>query len=1846
MEFAVGGLGVAYDKMVILASGNVGTAPGYPLTVANDDFGLGSGMIKFATHAMPWYRTVSVGVDNAAGGGSVTLGRSNATGAASGAITLGISNSVTSDQGIAIGISNAATNLSVAIGSGINNSNVGTLQIGPSNTAKVAIDAAGNVGIGTTAPSSILHVSKSQNAKSHLSMDNTNTGGLAQSDFEATSDAGTIAFGMNGSAAGNSAYVWNYANNALQFGTNNVERMRILAGGNVGIGTTAPAHKLQVIGGHVMLDNGRELTAASVVSGGYQLIGSKTGSDIIRIGDHTQSYSTEVDFFNSASANPDVVFKNGNVGIGTSTPNHALEISSGSSQFPVALNILSTTHATSRRAELMLGGNWEMGQDLHGNGTKDLYFYDNAAGGNTRLMIDTSGNVGIGTTTPSSKLEVAGQVTITGGSPGAGKVLTSDAAGLASWATAPAGSVSGLTAAAGTGTIDNTNYAQTWNWSTATTQSPLSLSANALTTGSLLNVTSSNAALNSTSGLLNVANTGASTTGMVARIQSSSAAGSGLTVLANGNVGIGTSTPSSTLDVNGTVSASIVGVGIGHIGGGDGYGCSGCATSATFTPYGSDGITTFNNNWGGMYLFKTANVTKFIIAGDNVGIGTNVSPSYLLDIAGTGAAIQDELRLQNNVAAENNAGSGLLFGANRLTSGLTNVARISGLITDITDANYRGALTFSTASNSNPEERVRIDSTGNVGIGTTSPSNLLTLYGSPNIQLSQSSGGVGIGAQLTYDQVGQARTAVGFGTASGGASYIILSTEDGGALTEKMRIDGSGNVGIGTSNPTAKVEAVAVPSLSTGIQVGAKVTVMGNSGDSADFVGVSSTVNNDDLGSYLSSQYGGYFSAGGAGSMMNSYGVYAVSSATDASTQSIGVYGSSPQLGVSGESSAGTGVQGVTNSGVAVRAHASLAGGFGLYSFATKNYFSGSVGIGTSSPSALLDVSASTGGIALLSRADTSASSGDTIGKLQFWNNDTELTTQKIFADIEVQAAQTVATDAAAGNLLFRTTGTTAGGAPTERMRIDSAGNVGIGTTAPGSALEVAGQVKITGGVPGAGKVLTSDAAGLASWTAPSAGSVSGLSAASASQTLANTDFSQTWNWDAVTAGSGLNLGSSSVTSGTLFNTASTSTAMTGTLGNFVLSGDNAANTGSVLKATVAGVSSAAVPLMVTNGGTGMSFRVNDNGSDSDATPFVVDNAGKVGIGTTSPAGTLTISGLDTSTLLLSNPTTQAGGFRNSPMLKLDGNVWNGVGGNKTMTSSIQLIATNYNGNPTESRLGLSVATDSAAPTEKMSISSTGNVGIGTTSPENVLHIENAATTLMKVRSTGAVGTGRSLIQVLRGTVGSEDGWDLSSNISNASDEFTLREVTSGSGTFNRLTILKGGNVGIGTTTPSSLLHVAKNFTTSTGWDVSTNIEADISGSFASYNASVGLDVGASTASTGAGGAETYGVSSWVSTGNDAKVQTAYGIVNNMITHTSDFGYSMSIQDSNSSTGGTVYGLYINLDNAATTRYGIYQTSANTNYFAGNVGIGTTAPTEALEVNANILGHGWIDTVVSNDWPGIGVWTSGTGNFYGEFQLNSSRGTAAARTATQANDVLGAFRWAGWGTSAQQISAEISAVATQNFTNTTRATDLMFLTSANASANSEKMRITGAGNVGIGLTNPTYQLQLSTDSAAKPGTSTWTIASDARLKDVRAAFSRGLDALEGINPIYFKYKSGNPLDLPADKEYVGIIAQDAAKTVPEAVQIDDRGYLHLTNDAIIWTILNAVKELYHKWLDDKAVVQSEIAALESGKADKEELVRLRAENEELKARLELENVEIKARLDRLEAGGALGPVKQ
>ena len=89
---------------------------------------------------------------------------------------------------------------------------------------------------------------------------------------------------------------------------------------------------------------------------------------------------------------------NNRVGIGTSSPQGFLDISSGNEQFPSALRIQTTSHATSRRAGIQFGSNassqWVMGTDGSGNGLNNFFLFDASSGvGLERMRIDASGRV-------------------------------------------------------------------------------------------------------------------------------------------------------------------------------------------------------------------------------------------------------------------------------------------------------------------------------------------------------------------------------------------------------------------------------------------------------------------------------------------------------------------------------------------------------------------------------------------------------------------------------------------------------------------------------------------------------------------------------------------------------------------------------------------------------------------------------------------------------------------------------------------------------------------------------------------------------------------------------------------------------------------------------------------------------------------------------------------------------------------------------------------------------------------------------------------------------------------------------------------------------------------------------------------------------------------------------------------------------------------------------------------------------------------------------------------------------------------------------------------------------------
>jgi hypothetical protein len=127
-----------------------------------------------------------------------------------------------------------------------------------------------------------------------------------------------------------------------------------------------------------------------------------------------------------------------------------------------------------------------------------------------------------------------------------------------------------------------------------------------------------------------------------------------------------------------------------------------------------------------------------------------------------------------------------------------------------TDAGSGGKFVIQTKRNGDTAlDRLTIDDDGNVGIGTTSPSN--TLYVERNasnstggITISNASTGTGYGGQLTFIAGSEGvQGAIQVQSSAANTTEMKFQTTIGGTLTEHMRIDSSGNVGIGTTSPSA-----------------------------------------------------------------------------------------------------------------------------------------------------------------------------------------------------------------------------------------------------------------------------------------------------------------------------------------------------------------------------------------------------------------------------------------------------------------------------------------------------------------------------------------------------------------------------------------------------------------------------------------------------------------------------------------------------------------------------------------------------------------------------------------------------------------------------------------------------------------------------------------------------------------------------------------------------------------------------------------------------------------------------------------------------------------------------------
>src|SRR6185295_7597781 len=115
------------------------------------------------------------------------------------------------------------------------------------------------------------------------------------------------------------------------------------------------------------------------------------------------------------------------------------------------------------------------------------------------------------------------------------------------------------------------------------------------------------------------------------------------------------------------------------------------------------------------------------------------------------------------------------------------------------------------------------------------------------------------------------------------------------------------------------------------------------------------------------------------------------------------------------------------------------------------------------------------------------------------------------------------------------------------------------------------------------------------------------------------------------------------------------------------------------------------------------------------------------------------------------------------------------------------------------------------------------------------------------------------------------------------------------------------------------------------------------------------------------------------------------------------------------------------------------------------------------------------------------------------------------------------------------------------------------------------------GRVGINTTIPDQAFTVN-GNASKGGGGSWAVFSDERLKDIKGGFTLGLKAVMQLQPLRYVYKRDNALGIKSEGEHIGFGAQAVQKIIPEAVMKNDKGYLLVNNDPIMWTMLNAIKE--------------------------------------------------------------------
>ncbi len=293
----------------------------------------------------------------------------------------------------------------------------------------------GNVGIGTTSPS----------ASNKLTVgDGSGDDGITILSGSSSGDYGRIWFGDGvGTSAEYQGYIqYDQGDGDLELGTSANTRLLIDSSGNVGIGTSAPTQKLEVFGGSVLINNTGGLgirqkddDGAGVAATGYWELVDSADATRWRIGSvsdgnlSVRSNTNDLLLGDSSSATT-MVLRGGKVGIGTTNPGGLLGFSAEESTaakilFDGAIDFSVTTLSQADGGLLGIGANAKIDTDatfdainsaepssliVMGNYTSSQgILFKTAESGNPSdaMIITSSGNVGIGTSSPGAKLDIS-----------------------------------------------------------------------------------------------------------------------------------------------------------------------------------------------------------------------------------------------------------------------------------------------------------------------------------------------------------------------------------------------------------------------------------------------------------------------------------------------------------------------------------------------------------------------------------------------------------------------------------------------------------------------------------------------------------------------------------------------------------------------------------------------------------------------------------------------------------------------------------------------------------------------------------------------------------------------------------------------------------------------------------------------------------------------------------------------------------------------------------------------------------------------------------------------------------------------------------------------------------------------------------------------------------------------------------------------------------------------------------------------------------------------------------------------------------------------------------------------